>query len=208
MIALASFVAGAIITYMITSSGDTIKIDCPTFDYTTATAFPGISTATAQLLAEGYREEIEPVIRAARIQSGGDQDLDALSINFSLPVLKKYIWEIESKVCPQKTLDVSKLGIRCYYGKYPDLNTSAPNDLSSIDPLYSYRHTLFMVPTYTDGTLIFDVDPEKPETFNKDADSSSLSTNKYIMNHGNLAPPPFGASETNVSLSALTGMRY
>jgi len=80
---------------------------------------------------------------------------DATSVWFGLEDLKRFIWEIESKVCtwrascPQTPpLD---LGIRIYYARYPDAtytNSNGQKYFNDLPAEYENRHTVFMVPTF------------------------------------------------------------
>jgi hypothetical protein len=80
---------------------------------------------------------------------------EARSVWFNLDVLKKFIYQIESKSCNTCTGD---LGIRIYYGRYPGVSGwSIFSDLSQLDTdvklksgginNYGNLHTVFMVPT-------------------------------------------------------------
>ena len=124
-----------------------------------------------------------------------DSILDARCVQFSLTNLKKYIWDLESKVCGCDSF--KNLGIRFYFGKYPDLNSDeamANPDLNRLDKKYSFLHTVFLVPTFqTADGVNQDFEPldiTNCRTGNPRPPDSPMS----LMNHGNLSPPPFPAA--------------
>lgn len=140
---------------------------------------------------------------------------DSKSIWFSLDSIKKFIFKIEEAMC--KCGVNHDLGVRIYFGEYPDASSMANNaEFNTLDPVMAQRHTLFMVPTYNYAGADYDFDPwhlgkggcEKPTTIcewvNAD-DSTFLSGNmlalspdqsRGIKNHGNMCPPlcPEGSS--------------
>lgn len=62
---------------------------------------------------------------------------DARCIWFSMDSIKQFICTIE-KYSGQLNLTTENLGIRLYYGQYPDTH-----------PHYADQHTIFMIPTYS-----------------------------------------------------------
>lgn len=74
-----------------------------------------------------------------------DKDLDARSVWFSLETLKQFLWEIESKSATCKGCETLNLGVRIYYGVYPE--PSDPND-TTFQAKEKKKHSVFMVPTY------------------------------------------------------------
>lgn len=76
---------------------------------------------------------------------------DSKSVWFSLEKLKNFIWHIEKQNCERPCPD--SLGLRIYFGIYPDLykfSDPRAEGLENVPKDYSFRHTLFMVPTYRD----------------------------------------------------------
>ncbi|HOZ52698.1 MAG TPA: hypothetical protein PLU17_12615 [Chitinophagaceae bacterium] len=196
---IAGLVVGAIIIFALNDDGTVTPITCPKFDYSAEPDYKHISDATARDLADRYKNECQPALSNIINQEGV---VDARCIQFSLASLKKYIWELETKVCGCDTF--RDLGIRFYYGKYPDLRKSRAGqypDLAGLDPNYSSLHTIFLVPTYKDATGV-NRDFEPLDITNcKVGDARQPSSVVSIMNHGNLSPPPF--PEVNKSLSGL-----
>jgi hypothetical protein len=191
LIATAAFVVGAVLTFIITKNG-AVQVapppTCPQCDYSANPDFPRISDTTAQLLANEYINNGQGSV--ADPNDPNSLSPDARCINFPLPVLKKYIWDLEKMVCNSKTVKNDDLGIRFYYGRYPNLQTSAPSDLSTVPIEYSYRHTLFLVPTVLSGSVYMDYNPVNPDSTSSSYDDPAQSC---IMNHGNVTPPPFTA---------------
>lgn len=125
-------------------SKDPCKVRCA--DYSNS-KFQYLETALLKRMASDYRDSagLNP-LRVA--------DRDATSIWFHLEDLKRFIWEIETNMCKVKCGDTRPqgypLGIRIYYGRYPDHKTMG--QFASLAGLmgnnFETRHTLFMVPTY------------------------------------------------------------
>ena len=183
------------------------------FDYSNEPQFAGISKATAKDLAGRYKNECQPLLTT--IIPG--HSMDARSIVFPIEALKKMIWEIESNVRPVSKDTV--LGIRMYYGKYPDIaaikqqqNHPLHQDLGHLPDEYSFHHTLFLVPTFKDANNVdVDFDPweanESGELKKLDSNSPSSAdtgTMTAQMNHGNISPPPFSAQDPANSLQGLS----
>ncbi len=148
---------------------------------------------------------------------------DAKSVWFNLDTLKKFIYKIEQAMCqcPEKP----SLGIRIYFGEYPSPTAmSTDGYFSNINPQMAYRHTLFMVPTYSANNADNDFDPwhlggncTQPQTICQwfgGPDSSFFANTAMLAlspddsqgskNHGNLCPPlcPTGSSCFPVALPA------
>ena len=119
------------------------------------------------------------------------------------------IWEIEKSV---SGLGVnSELGLRFYYGKYPDIagikaDPGHPlyDDFHDLPDIYSALHTLFAVPTYKDEKGVErDFDPWRSAESGHLEPISASSVNDarkhmaVMLNHGNLCPPPFGTKDEN-----------
>ena len=195
------------------SSSATAPVECnPCFDYTTI-PFSGLNAGTAYTVSYNYKTINQPLLY---IDGVGD---DANSIWFSLESLKNFIWKVETSVCEKKCPKPLQLGIRLYYGRYPEQLT---NDLAELNPEFAQRHTVFMVPTFQDESneqVHWDFDPWhwgndrcRPKSMsdwftafgNKPfgADNSlifSIGEDQYFnegngtlssaMNHGDLIPP-------------------
>ncbi|MEP7237456.1 MAG: hypothetical protein ABI685_06320 [Ferruginibacter sp.] len=149
---------------------------------------------------------------------------DAKAIWFSLDSIKKFIFNIEKAMC--KCDSSRELGIRIYFGEYPDLTSfglSGSSYFGSIDPGMSKKHTLFMVPTYNYNNADYDFDPwhlgkggcNKPTTLCEwfGTDSSYFNNNMLALapddskgskNHGNMCPPLCPEGSSCFGVSAIT----
>lgn len=182
------------------------------FDYSSEPAYTGISKAAAIDLAKRYKGECQPLLTSIKPDK---KQLDARSIVFPIEQLKKMIWEIEHSV--QQIDPNVELGIRMYYGKYPDITAikndpdhPLHNDFHNLPEEYSHHHTLFLVPTFKDDNNIHhDFNPWdvatsgvlEPMDMNSGiADNSPLPMTAQ-MNHGNICPPPFNVSDKDSGLS-------
>ena len=165
-----------------TSTGNPPCPDCSN------SSFQGISAATAHELANNYHSAMH-------------NDTDSRCIWFSLDTIKAFICAIE-KVNSNNCNKNFKLGIRFYYGRYP--GNMSGTDFFGLDSRYPNKHTLFLVPTYLDGSVNRDFDPSKglqqcePEGFDSKsvailASASSSppphTTSNEAKNHGDLIPP-------------------
>jgi hypothetical protein len=119
------------------------------YDYSKG-EFEGIITyETAQELFNNYKnDEGKSKIWPAGNNIANrfvEKEDDSRSVWFSFEKLKRFLWNIEKQNC-QKCGD--SLGLRIYFGKYPDLKNTTFEDLASVPKEYSNHHTVFMVPTY------------------------------------------------------------
>jgi hypothetical protein len=75
--------------------------------------------------------------------------------------LKKYMCFIENLSSKNGFLNVSNLGIRMYYGRYPytAAELATYNENHTIDDCVAGHHTLVMVPTFRDGEITTDFNP-------------------------------------------------
>lgn len=108
-----------------------------------------ISFATAQMLAKNYAEsEGKKFIYDGTFKTS---EQDALNIWFDLKILKNFISFIESSACKANCDTSKRLGVRIYYGKYPD-STQFDNypDLKDVPNKFGKHHTIFMMPTFFD----------------------------------------------------------
>lgn len=172
----------------------------------------GINTETALMMSDNYKLLNQPLLEI------NGNITDANSIWFSLETLKNFIWKIEKAVCLQNCPNGINLGVRIYYGRYPEDMTG---ELASLDPDFAQHHTVFMVPTFQDADnsqIHWDFDPWhwgsnrcKPTTMTEwfaispkpfGVDNSlmySIDEEQYFMtnngtlssalNHGDLIPP-------------------
>jgi hypothetical protein len=128
--------------------------------------------------------------------------VDASSAWFALDDLKRFIWEIESKVCKNNCPERLNLGVRIYYAKYPYTGSNAGNsaDLKDVPDEFGKMHTVFMIPTYEDknGNLDFYLDSVanggngcRPVAIsNNPEDTIGIVTALMAgKNHGTLCPP-------------------
>ena len=182
------------------------------FDYTNEPSYIGISAATALDLSQRYQQECQRALSGTADKN--KPALDARSVLISIETLKKYIWEIEQHV--RETGSVQELGIRIYFGKYPDIpsikkNAAHPlfNDLHTLPDAYSHLHTLFMVPAYKGDDDVFkDFDPFQAQDIRLqqiDMQAGVALTQEgsmtAVLNHGNLTPPPFvSTTDTDYAL--------
>ncbi len=136
---------------------------------------------------------------------------DSRSIWFSLERLKKFIVQIEGSKCVRGCTEPLNLGIRMYYGRYPDPKELKPGttellypNLTGMDPVVRDKHTVFLIPTFDDNTgLHQDFDPrvmDKKDPCLPTPLDGLLSTvigmtltDRGAMNHGDLIPPPYPA---------------
>lgn len=183
------------------------------------TSFPGLSALLVKSLVDNYRNRQLSAINGqyytnAGAEGGTPADGDARSVWFDMEVIKRFIYEIESKTCDACTTPTKTLGIRIYYGTYPD--TSVWSDpvwaeaLEGVDPSYAGKHTVMFVPTYRDSTGA-DIDFD-PNHVNSSCDFSVIddfynkmksgnpanvtltvlsSINTSVQNHGQMVPPPY-----------------
>jgi len=122
-------------------------------------AFDGITLAQAKMMVRNYRDH-----HLNQIKIRNTPGLDSRSVWFSLKRLKQFIYEIESNAhtrCNNPNRHDS-LGVRIYYGEYPEdvdwmnfaLDTKHPAS-------YKGLHTLLMVPTYFEDGFNYDFEPTK-----------------------------------------------
>lgn len=119
-------------------------------------SFEGLNAGLAAYMVQNYKEHQWYSIN-------GSSMVDSRSVWLSLQTLKRFIHEIEKKVCDTcHTTTLADLGVRIYYAAYPsnaDWNTYATH-LAGVQQTPSQsRHTIVMVPTYFDGTNDVDFDP-------------------------------------------------
>jgi hypothetical protein len=185
-----------------------MKMPQDNFDLSNDPPFTGISRSTARDLVTRYKLECQPLLTS--IMPNSNRTMDARSIVFPIEQLKKMIWEIEHQI--EHIDNDRELGLRMYYAKYPDIaaikldpNNALHKDLHNLPDDYSFRHTLVIVPTYK-NEMGKDIDFD-PWQANQTGVLAPMSTNlddelirnsdpmSAQMNHGNLSPPPFLATD-------------
>ncbi len=172
--------------------------------------FKGINVHLAKLLADNYaKDEGKKFIGNGRAMTTTE---DARNAWFPLETIKRYIWMIENAACKKNCNAHMRLGIRIYYGKYPDAATMQQTvGLTDVRPEYEKHHTVFLVPTYSDGGKHLDFDPQRwgtndclPTTLSQymasiwkleaPADGPILVAGD-AQNHGDMSPPPSGTGQ-------------
>jgi hypothetical protein len=128
---------------------------CPSMSYDYShSSFEGIiNYETAKGLFDNYNKDKKGMF----VYNGKEEVLvpgeDSKSVWFSLDRLKNFIWHIENQNCENPNHCTDSLGLRIYFGRYPDLyhhQSVTEEGLNNVPKEYSFRHTLFMVPTYKD----------------------------------------------------------
>lgn len=175
--------------------------------------FNSISMETALSMIRMYRDK---QWTASNGLLPGNQNIqDARSVWFSLKTLKRFIYEIEAQSAAQCNDCSAQLGVRIYYGAYPDKVSMSNNpDLRDLPAEYAHLHSVLFVPTVREGNLDLDFFPGmmencKPGSIEDVVDSKGVRSDKKspilllapasnldgsVMNHGHLVPPPFDAT--------------
>jgi hypothetical protein len=187
-----------------TSHNAMIADDKTTLQNYKSSPFTGLSSKLIKQMVVNYRDN-----PAYPMWNGNPAkpDPDARSVWFNLDTLKKFIWYVETESANKKIANLDKLGIRLYYGRYPETNANSSfSDLVKMPLGYKDRHTVFMLPTYFDGTYNVDFDPNLtvgnvPKNLKAIINSeenialtsyksySTEPTNNMMQNHGDLIPP-------------------
>jgi hypothetical protein len=112
--------------------------------------------------------------------------------------LKKYMCFIESLSIKNGFSNISNLGIRMYYGRYPcsKAELAVYKENNTIDDTVVGHHTLVMVPTFADGKRNVDFNPhyigkEGPMTIDA---IKSMNARKTSNNQ----PPPLAANKGSI----------
>lgn len=156
----------------------------------------GIQANTARNLATNYQMYCQPLLQ---IEPGVP---DASNVWMSLENVKAFLWKIEKAMCNSGCTD-KQLGIRIYYGRYPDAAAMALDaDLNTLPADFEKHHTIFMVPTIQDTE-----DPETHWDFDPwhlgSADCNKINT---LDDWYKVSPRPFG-DEKSLFLS-VDGNQY
>jgi hypothetical protein len=156
----------------------------------------GVTLDYAKSLVNHYREKQWTALRGGNTQN----EIDARSAWFSLDTLKRFIHEIEQSAC-SSCGDSLRLGVRIYYGTYPETNQWVPATMAGVNPKYAGHHTLLMVPTYWEKQDLANIDFD-PRHASGSCIPSDLRTipgasavgflePTSFMNHGGNWPPPY-----------------
>lgn len=166
-----------------------------------------ISAPTSQMLTKNYRDNLKnnPTVNGDIIET------ESQSVWFSYKEITEYLCVLQNEYANQKDLNLEELGIRVYFGRYPDLENLDQitfHDLIDVQNArtvqqtgltqeskvsYSNKHCIFFVPTYKDskdGITYYNQD-----FLIEDRDQPSKTLGKRILligknkNHGGLAPP-------------------
>jgi hypothetical protein len=166
---------------------------CPDCYDHTRTSFAGIGTETAIQMSNDYKNLNQPKLIIDEVET------DANSIWYSLETLKSFIWKIEQEACRRGCGDRINLGLRLYYGRYPDAARMAANpDLAGLPPSFQQHHTLFMVPTFQDP-----LDPQIHRDFDPWHWGSSTCTPKSMEQWFAMGSnKPFGAEKSLIFSSS------
>jgi hypothetical protein len=167
------------------------------------TPFNGIDVNLANTMVDNFKNSM-----GANGQNG------ARSVWFNLDTLKKFIWHIEQKSKSNgfTALQLRKIGLRVYYGIYPTQNTwsTTYRSMQGVNTTFANLHTVFMIPTYFNGTYNKEFDPTKfvtsianqapiPLSYEKILNDpisnptisafGAINPDVDLQNHGDLIPP-------------------
>lgn len=160
------FVATALIAglvgYWIKPNSAPVK-DCNSvvMNYSDSPVYSLIDGRTLLQMTHNYRigtgsQPIDSITNSyTKVISNSKRLPDATSVWFRLEDLKRFIWEIESKVCAWQdscpNLNGSQLGVRIYYARYSPtgkFDQSTGRYLADLPDSVENQHTVFMVPTF------------------------------------------------------------
>ncbi len=123
----------------------------------------GIALSTAQTMATNYQGRFSNTCITPYFKLNHK---NSKSVWFSLERLKSFIWEIESRMCNKncKSDKPDSLGVRIYFGAYPNFNAlsaAARKDYNVLPGSYIKYNSVFFVPTYYDSknNINIDFDP-------------------------------------------------
>ncbi len=151
--------------------------DCNNCKTYPAGSFEGIPAGLAFRMIRHYKEKNWDVMHAVN-----QKKHDARSVWFSLDSLKKFIYDLEQRVCSRncKGEDSLNLGLRFYYAEYPDEKEWANLDPNNSDLThrqeYENLHTVVVAPTYHNMkyNLNVDFDPRFFTTDNNGCKPASM----------------------------------
>lgn len=156
----------------------------------------GVNMNVAKEMVENYRNGIW---KGRKVRNYYYKD--ARSVWFSLAKLKNFIADIELKIKGGKEIkcdiDDFDLGVRIYFGNYPDSNWQNPKygnyfNNHMLPETYRGLHTVMMVPTLynvTDG-FNYDFDPRFINANGKKCEAYRIdSVMKLLQAANNITPP-------------------
>lgn len=116
--------------------------------------------------------------------------VDSRCVWYSIDQLKQFIKEIEAITYQNSPANDVELGIRFYFGEYPDDEAQLP---ANIPTTHAGLHTLVLVPTFHDD--VNDVERDfDPSEFQSNLMPAPIDPDKtgamVAMNNGILTPPP------------------
>jgi hypothetical protein len=220
---LTSLVLAAMLLYSFAQKNEALKNrpGCEQICTTRSTSKPfrGIHPKLAFDMIANYKTNRHQGVNIRDFYSGATVRQDSRSVWFSLETLKQFLFEIESNTCGA-TCSSSELGVRIYFGVYPNLNpadwtTAYDQNLGgqygNLPKEYTNLQTVVMVPTVNQNGLATDFDYRffdkancRPqaidsvyETVMKSTGPKSLSFLNPTqdvstdLNHGTLKPPPY-----------------
>jgi hypothetical protein len=120
-----------------------------------------ISDDATRVLVDKFHETLNDSFDPILIPACSDPFTEAALAYVSFADLKKYMCFIENLSRKNGLLNVSNLGTRMYYGRYPytslELEPYKKNNI--VDESVVGRHTLVMVPTFRDEERDIDFNP-------------------------------------------------
>ncbi len=131
---------------------------------------------------------------------------DSRCVWFSLDTVNTFISAVQSLAAAKCGILNGGLGVRIYFGEYPAADSelwgtpALPMELQQ----YAGMHTLLMVPTYNNGVVNVDFDPNfvNPNGTPKPMAQVCMPGGVInpapltMQNHGTLTPPPFDNAGT------------
>jgi hypothetical protein len=154
-VAMLAFIAAGKLEFNTKHPVSTVNCNQVCMDYQATGSYPLIDGYLLKEMANNYQNPISqniiwnngPVTSSWKVKNSINPPMeDAHSAWFSLEDLKYFLWQIETKVCqnPCMNLTTDRLGVRIYYGRYPQ---GSPL-LNGLHPEYENLHTVFMIPTF------------------------------------------------------------
>ncbi|MBS1772864.1 MAG: hypothetical protein JST82_08385 [Bacteroidetes bacterium] len=189
---------------------------------TATSGFQGLNALLVYRMAKEYRlrqlSAINSAYYATTSVGATPTDGDARSVWFDMETIKRFIYTVETTTCNRCGNNSNpRLGIRVYYGTYPDTtdtiwNTSA---MAGVDRSFAGKHTVMFVPTYFDSASNANVDFDPQfvtgncdftaiQSFYETMKTATLSTTEFTIlssmngmaqNHGDMIPPPYGKND-------------
>jgi hypothetical protein len=172
----------------------------------------GIDAYAAMTLISNYTQNHLDAINCDQdltdLRQGGASS-DSRSVWFSLTALNTFIGALQSNAANNCGIN-GNLGVRMYFGEYPDADSSlwGTNSFPANFAQYAGMQTIVMVPTYYNGAVNMDFDPAFPGAhlplpiaqvcnIATNTDTMQQATGQpntaplSMLDHGSLSPPPF-----------------